>query len=38
VRPYTPEEVRWLLGRVGATIVEESVGNEIEIVGAFRAP
>ena len=34
--PDYVEEVHWLLRRVNATVVQESVGNEIEIVAAFR--
>jgi len=38
VRPYTPEEVRWLLERLRIEVVEETVGEEIDILGTFRAP
>lgn len=35
VRPYTEQEVRWLLERTGARIVEISVCDEIEVVAAI---
>ena len=38
VRPYTPEEVRWLLERLQVEVVEETVAEEIDILGTFRAP
>jgi ubiquinone/menaquinone biosynthesis C-methylase UbiE len=37
VRPYTPDEVRWLLDRVRVDVVELTVGEEIEVLGTFRA-
>jgi ubiquinone/menaquinone biosynthesis C-methylase UbiE len=38
VRPYTPEELRWLLDRVRVNVVELTVGEEIEVLGTFKAP
>jgi len=38
VRPYTPDELRWLLERVHVNVVDLSVGEEIEVLGTFRAP
>jgi len=35
VRPWTPEEVRWLLGRLGVRMVKEQVSEEIEVLGTF---
>jgi ubiquinone/menaquinone biosynthesis C-methylase UbiE len=35
VRPWTPEEVTWLLGRVGAVPVEQKVEDEIEVLARF---
>jgi ubiquinone/menaquinone biosynthesis C-methylase UbiE len=35
VRPYTAEEVRWLMQRIGAEVVEERVGDEIDVLATF---
>ena len=35
VRPYTPDELRWLMQRIGAQVVEERVGEEIDVLATF---
>jgi ubiquinone/menaquinone biosynthesis C-methylase UbiE len=37
VRPYTPEEVRWLLERVNITVEQFSSEEEIEVLGSVES-